>query len=62
VEHHGLPLPWRAFAAQGIEPTFFLYRHYDADGDLLYVGMSTTRKRAPVYTENLVRIDRGGIT
>jgi Arm DNA-binding domain len=35
-----IPDKWQAFAAQGIEPTCFLYRHYDASGDLLYVGMS----------------------
>jgi hypothetical protein len=31
---------WRGFAARGIKPTCFLYRHFDAKGDLLYVGMS----------------------
>ena len=28
------------YADRGIEPTCFLYRHYDARGDLLYVGMT----------------------
>ena len=31
---------WREFIERGIEPTCFLYRHYDAAGDLLYVGMT----------------------
>src|SRR5262249_37424201 len=31
---------WHDFAERGVTPTCWLYRHYDADGDLLYVGMS----------------------
>lgn len=31
---------WEEFAKRGVNPTCFLYRHYDARGDLLYVGMS----------------------
>jgi hypothetical protein len=31
---------WREYADHGIEPTCFLYRHYDACSDLLYVGMT----------------------
>lgn len=31
---------WCEFAKYGITPTCFLYRHYDANGGLLYVGMS----------------------
>ena len=32
---------WLAHADRSGEPTCFLYRHYDARGDLLYVGMTT---------------------
>jgi hypothetical protein len=35
-----IPDKWHSFAARGIVPTCFLYRHYDAQGDLLYIGMS----------------------
>jgi hypothetical protein len=38
--HSPIADKWRSFTACGIEPTCFLYRHYDAAGDLLYVGMS----------------------
>jgi hypothetical protein len=31
---------WHSFAKDGVEPTCFLYRHFNASGDLLYVGMS----------------------
>jgi hypothetical protein len=31
---------WLSFAYHYIKPTCFLYRHYDATGDLLYVGMT----------------------
>jgi hypothetical protein len=31
---------WLSFEKDGIAPTCFLYRHYDAHGDLLYVGMT----------------------
>jgi hypothetical protein len=35
-----IPDKWLTFAARCIEPTCFLYRHYNAVGDLLYVGMT----------------------
>jgi len=38
--HSPITDKWRSFTARGIEPTCFLYRHFDAKGDLLYVGMS----------------------
>jgi hypothetical protein len=31
---------WRSFEKLDISPTCFLYRHYDAGGGLLYIGMS----------------------
>jgi hypothetical protein len=31
---------WLWFAERGTKPTCFLYRHYDATGELLYVGMT----------------------
>lgn len=53
VQIRGRPLPLDAlsleqtvihkaqkFLSQGIEPACYLYRHYDPNGDLLYVGVS----------------------
>jgi hypothetical protein len=31
---------WLSFEKDSVAPTCFLYRHYDARGDLLYVGMT----------------------
>jgi hypothetical protein len=36
----GIGNKWRLFAEGGIEPSCFLYRHFNAEGDLLYVGMT----------------------
>jgi len=31
---------WNAFASSGTVASCFLYRHYDSDGDLLYIGIT----------------------
>ena len=39
-QQRSIAAKWIAFAERGVEPTCFLYRQYDARGDLLYVGMT----------------------
>jgi len=37
-----IPSRWADFIVRGITPTCYLYRHYDYQGDLLYVGLSNS--------------------
>jgi len=37
-----VPSRWADFIARGITPACYLYRHYDYQGDLLYVGLSNS--------------------
>jgi hypothetical protein len=39
------------FAARGVEPTNYLYRHYAPDGDVLYVGLTWRKEIAFIAVE-----------